>query len=88
MKVLIDIPSNYKERLDKDFDSLNTGSIGATSILMAVKEGIEIPDNATNWDVLKALFSKKDLHELWLHPRRYWWDEPYKAKVKEREVEE
>ena len=44
-------------------------------------------DNATNWDVLNALFNKEDFREILSMPRRRWLIKPYKAKVKERDVE-
>ncbi len=64
MKVLIDIPDNYKKRLNEDFDNLNTGSIGCTSILMAVKEGTPIPDIATDREYVIVSFEHSGQSDL------------------------
>lgn len=43
MEIIIDIPANYKERLDRDLDNLDANSIGGREILYAVKDGIVLP---------------------------------------------
>ena len=65
MKILIDIPSNYKERIDTDFENLDTGSIGCTACMFAIKEGLSFPDGATNGDVIKTLFPDIQTNEEW-----------------------
>ena len=69
MKILIDIPSNYKERIDTDFENLDTGSIGCTACMFAIKEGLSFPDGATNGDVIKTLFKPYKIvtHEYYIN---------------------
>ena len=50
MKLIIEIP-------DKDYEKLKDGHI-PFSILDVMQNGTPIPDNATNGDVIKAIFPK------------------------------
>ena len=52
MKLIIDIPDDYM----KYIDIYEKGSLFDMALTKAVKNGTPIPDNATNGDVIKALF--------------------------------
>ena len=60
MKVIIDIPNHlYKLLKDLPSDS-NEGTI-ENVLMKAVENGTPIPDNATNGDVIKAMFPTADI---------------------------
>lgn len=88
MKLLIDIPK-------KDYDKMCKGELIDT-ILVALKNGKSIPDNATNGDILKMMFpsdaNELDMSKLhlmydgldYIHEfRKDWWNSPYKKEVEE-----
>ena len=86
MKAIIDIPK-------KDYDKMCKGELIDT-ILVALKNGKSIPDNATNGDILKMMFPS-DANELnmsklhlmydgldYIHEfRKDWWNAPYTKEV-------
>ena len=83
-------------------DTVNTFdtdiSMMCVDVLRVLKNCIEIPDNATNGDVIKALFPKAEIHD-WASEDAYidiygvdyealtvcrkWWDAPYNAESEE-----
>ena len=86
MKVIIDIPK-------KDYDKMCKGEL-INTILVAIKNGTLIPDNATNGDVLKMMFpsdaNELDMSKLhlmydgldYIHEfRKDWWNAPYTKEV-------
>lgn len=77
MKVLIDIPEDiYENRDDEDYIKMC-----AEEISTAFRNGIPIPDNATNVDVIRTLFPDgipKDI--VWTlqdDKGADWWSSPY-----------
>ena len=87
MRVIIDIPKDsYKATICE-----NMTPPDVKNVVVGIKNGIQIPDNATNGDVIKALFpSERDEHSMTpIHLmydgldfvkefRREWWNAPYK----------
>ena len=89
MKVLIDIPEDiYKFVCQLSCeDSYHYDDV----VLTSVKNGTPIPDNATNGDVIKAMFPSE---EIYRHTFGYdlgddcsfnenWWKAPYQKGGKE-----
>ena len=80
MKLIIEIDENSRERL---FDIANDGldvPMGLENIMiMAIANGIPIPDNATNGDVVKAIFSNTfdNFCERTTWEWNRWWNAPY-----------
>lgn len=87
MNILIDLKDVYYEGIKKD-RVLDTS---IQPILMSIKHGVEIPDNATNGDVLKRLLYGKAIMTEFIHDvnisvnnnvigqfDREWWNAPYK----------
>lgn len=66
-------------------ENIENGSIASALILKAFKKGVFIPDNATNGDIIKALFPKIDDNYSNVIDLKLWWNAPYKA---ESEVKE
>ena len=76
MKLLIDIPEiEYNTRKIMGYFSDNF------KILKAVANGTPISDNATNGDVIKALFPNE--HDFETDFDEYWWNAPYQKDGKE-----
>lgn len=87
MKVMVELPEkNYKE-LRNNFLSAECKSI----LKKAINKGVVIPDNATNGDVIKALFPdcerESRLNEECIEVMgayrvvdRSWWDAAYKGR--------
>jgi len=81
-KVIIDVPN-----LSNPQNIVNE-SLASALIIKAYKNGIFIPKNATNGDVIKALFpnyrTDEMSHSVWvgydnMSFKREWWNAPYKA---------
>lgn len=76
MKLIIDIPEDSYERVmnpDKFYRDID-----AEKIRWVVYKGTPIPDNATNDDVLKALFDERGytgIHDRMMHTK--WLFAPY-----------
>ena len=74
-------------------DDLKRISLNDVNYADYIKENyIQIPDNATNGDMLKAVFGAKDVEESYVYQTitvtingarktfgRDWWNSPYKA---------
>lgn len=89
MKLLIEIPEEDYERVMNENVSYN----GSMHTAKAIKNGTPIPDNATNGDVINAMFpsieSRLDektgiMLVKWADGtakafKTDWWDAPYKA---------
>ena len=73
MKLIIDIP-------DKDYEKLKDGHI-PFSILDVMQNGTPIPDNATNGEIIKALFPNE--HDFETDFDEEWWNSPYQKDGKE-----
>ena len=91
MQIVIDISDNY------DLSKIQNGSIASKMILNAVANGTPLPDNATNGDVIKAMFPNvkafsnfsfnMHLQDDNGHGLGFlnvdWWDAPYKVESEE-----
>ena len=77
VELIIKIPDHlYKLLKDLPSDS-NEGTI-ENVLMKAVESGTPIPDNATNDDVLKALFDERGymgIHDRMIHTK--WLSAPY-----------
>jgi len=90
MKILIDIPEKIDEYI-KDYIPIGAGDnvfCYPDEIVRMIQNGTPIPDNATNGDVIKAIFPNSDIEEHrtymkivegdYLLPCAYqWWNAPY-----------
>ena len=88
MKLIIDIP-------DEDYKKINSKEKIITiscDIASAIRNGTPIPDNATNGDVIKALFPTADISlndscfEGVVNKYGFdmnWWNSPYQKGGKE-----
>lgn len=88
MKLIIDIPDGC------DVTKIQNGSVASKQVLNAVKNGTPIPDNATNGDVIKAMFpngttAKFATFMRFIDGEHYfncsddWWNAPYQKGGKE-----
>ena len=92
MKLIIDIPkSRYNEIVSGIFDADSCFKINLT---LAFRNGTPIPDNATNGDVIKAMFpngttAKFATFMRFIDGEHYfncsedWWNAPYQKGGKE-----
>ena len=96
MQIVIDIPkSRYKEIVSGIFDA---DGYFKTNLTLAFRNGTPIPDNVTNGDVIKAMFSNGKCSEYFADVEmkteendtrfksvfdRDWWDAPYQKGGKE-----
>ena len=73
MKLIIDIPDDvYKKTVFyREFKDLND----CVTTIKALENGTPIPDNATNGDVIKALFPNE--HDFETDFDADWWNAPY-----------
>lgn len=85
MKILIDIPEDTHERITRP-DRLFTDD-DVNKICWAVYNGIPIPDNATNGDIVQMMFPNVNVYEhnggaTYSVNNEYnfnatWWNAPY-----------
>jgi hypothetical protein len=80
-KVIIEVPSLSNK------ENIVNGSIASGLIIQAYKNGIFIPKNATNGDVIMAMFPTIDTYFSNVVDMKLWWNAPYKIN-KEREDKE
>ncbi len=96
MKVLIEIDEKLKYAFDRFEGSWATDTVhsNASAIAKAIKNGTTLPQNATNGDVIKAMFPNAQI-EYWAEYSTYnvefpndndvkhfsydWWNAPYEA---------
>lgn len=77
MKLIIDIPEKIEEYI-KDYIPIGAGNnvfFYPDEIVRMIQNGIPIPDNATNGEVLKALFPNE--HDFETDFDADWWNAPY-----------
>ena len=79
MKLIIDIPKELKSAVYRCGLFLNPTE--KTSLIDAINNGTPIPDNATNGEVIKALFPNE--HDFETDFDETWWNAPYKKGGKE-----
>lgn len=60
-------------------ENITNGSLASALIVKAFKEATFIPNNATNGDIIKALFPKIDDYYSNIIDLRLWWNAPYKG---------
>ena len=89
MKLIIDIDKDrYKDVIESRKHHL------LDSYAQAVANGTPIPDNATNGDVIKAMFPDAEIHidgndvfvhhiGFWIKYNIRWWNAPYQKGGKE-----
>lgn len=68
-------------------ENITNGSLASALILKAFKEATFIPNNATNGDIIKALFPKIDDNFSNIIDLRLWWNAKYKAESEDKEGE-
>ena len=86
MQIVIDIPEeDYILATKEDFSAIYNGN----HIAKAIKDGTPLPDNATNGDVIKAMFEPNritrtdDVVTEEYEFNEVWWNEPYQKGGKE-----
>ena len=97
MKLLIEIDEHNKNVIDRFADGEGCDILPEnifTGLIESVTNGVSIPDNATNGDVIKAMFPSdkgelKDTNDnvlayilddlFMLYLSDYWWNKPYKG---------
>lgn len=92
MKLVIDIPEwVYEEIKTKDFE------VNGFSVDVAIMNGTLLPENATNGDVIKAVFPNAEIevyqtivlvkyteqNNEWVSYSPVWWNAPYEADKEE-----
>lgn len=90
MKLIIDIPEEIKAVIDKN----GTNEIVAETLWQAAQNGTPIPDNATNGNVIKALFKPNRVERIDddvivenYDFNKDWWNSPYqKGDTNEKQV--
>ena len=60
-------------------ENITDGSLASALVLKAFKKGVVIPNNATNGDIIKALFPKIDDNFSNVIDLKLWWNAKYKA---------
>ena len=84
MQIVIDIPEIIKKRADDFVGKYELDAVDLMILIDRVKEGIIIPDNATNGDVIKTLFKPNWIRRMDDVVREEyefdaeWWNAPYK----------
>ena len=78
-KVIIDVPN-----LGNTQDVIN-GSLASALIVKAYNNGIFIHKNATNGEVIQALFPNIDKGFSNVIDLNLWWNAPYKTKIESQE---
>lgn len=81
MKIVIDIPEK-----DWEFLKESDGCRWSRAIIEGVANGTPLPQNATNGDVIKAVFPNEHFMEMYAYVAcgftlfdKNWWNAPYKA---------
>lgn len=84
MKLMIDISdSTYEAIMARDWK--NAGWLFGEE-LKAIHDGTPIPDNATNGDMIKALFPNLGINSPLKCNDTNWWNAPYKEKQDEKDI--
>ena len=82
MKLIIDIPKEYYKRVENEGEEI-THSMIIFDLLHSIANGTPIPDNATNGEVIKALFKPNwirrmdDVVREEYEFNEVWWNAPY-----------
>lgn len=87
MKLIIDLPDKTIAHIRSDYGHKYFGCISDDDkkiITKAIYDGTPLPDNATNGEVIKALFPYMIINECEAFREKEiltsyeWWDTPYK----------
>ena len=76
-KVIIDVLSFSNQQ------NIVNGSLASDLIIKAYKNGIFIPKNATNGEIIQALFPNIDKAFSNVIDLNLWWNAPFKAESEE-----
>lgn len=91
MKLIIDIP-------EKTYHMINAGFYDYGDMNVIIQNGTPIPDNATNGDVIRAMFPNTEVDDYdygkdpvidvygideYITLRKAWWNAPYQKGGKE-----
>ena len=84
MKVILEIPDEEVEIIKRNgFNKDGTFSFKLNEVVkQAIRNGVVIPDNATNGDVIMAIFKEIQYYSDG-HIDAGWWNEPYENYKKE-----
>lgn len=92
MRIVINIDDNLYARL---FDNGVNNYDDAVDMAKAIRKGILLPKNATNGDIIRAMFPKAEVIEkravVMVGISRMivfdfdWWNAPYKAESEDKE---
>ena len=66
-------------------DNITNGSLASALILKAYQNAIFISNNATNGDIIKALFPNIDDNFSNVIDLKLWWNAQYKAESEDKE---
>ena len=91
MQIVIDIDESLYDAINQDIyiNGMRSGKTILQKLVNAIGNGTPIPDNATNGDVIKALFKPKWIRRMDDVVREeyefdaVWWDAPYQKGGKE-----
>lgn len=72
-RVIIKVPTLSNK------ENVQNGSIASALIIKAFKNGIIIPKNATNGDLIRIMFSGIDDNFSNVIDLKLWWNAPYKG---------
>ena len=77
MQIVIDIPEELKNKCDElEFEkAINYVRWFDGTLTNAIKNGTILPDNATNGDVIEAMFPNE--HDFETDFDEDWWNAPY-----------
>lgn len=88
-KLIIELPQWQFESIKTMTHKSNPVDIGVMiNAMTSIANGVVIPDNATNGDVIRALFPNNHIdemsHTVWIGYddmafRKCWWNSPYKG---------
>jgi hypothetical protein len=78
-KVIIKVPSLSNK------ENITNGSIASGLIIQAYKNGIFIPKDATNGDIIQALFPSIDKGFSNVIDLNLWWNAKYKVESEDKE---
>lgn len=90
MKVILEIPDEEAETIKRNgFNKDGTFSFKLNEVVkQAMRNGVVIPDNATNGDVIKAMFNcmviditdgKVYVEKFYVPFNEDWWEAPYQG---------
>lgn len=78
MQIVISISESFYDRLINMNSDNDTCSFNESALVASIQNGTPIPDNATNGDVIKAMFNEEDIWDIQTALNLYvgtigWW---------------